>query len=186
MDASCSVIQNRAANANTTGSQLSADATRVREAGGAAPPAPSQTTSIAGNSTNEGGTTATRSTIAESTGANQSQQGQATTQGATPSQSLRSYDGSGTRARTAGAAPAASTGGDWTSVREKYKDCNVTPSTASFAIMANGQLYMIDDTAGAVRQRMSANTASSSGTDFQTITVMGTPQGDRISVTSVQ
>jgi hypothetical protein len=186
MDASCSVIQNRAANSNTTGSALSADATRDREPG---PPstAPTQTTSIAGNSTNEGGVAATRNTTANSTGANQSQQGQATAQAGTQSQTLRTYDGSGTRGRTAGAGPAASTGGDWTSVREKYKDCKVTPSTSSFAIMANGQLYMIDDTAGAVRQRMSSNTASSAaGSDFQTISVMGTPQGDRISVTSVQ
>jgi hypothetical protein len=85
------------------------------------------------------------------------------------------------------AASTASTGGDWTSVREKYKDCKVTPSTSSFAMMSNGQLYMVDDTAGALRQRMSANTSTAAtSSDFQTVTLMGTPQGDRISVTSVQ
>jgi len=67
-------------------------------------------------------------------------------------------------------------------VREKYKDCKVTPSTTSFAIMSDGQLYMIDDAGGSVRQRMS----SGAGSDFRTVTVMGTMNGDRLAITSIQ
>lgn len=73
----------------------------------------------------------------------------------------------------------------WTSVREKYRDCRVTSNTSSFALMSNGQLYMIDDTSGQLRQRMASNTAGGSS-DWQSVTVMGNMQGDRISVSSIQ
>jgi len=70
----------------------------------------------------------------------------------------------------------------WMAAREKYKDCQVTPTTSSFAIMSNGQVYMIDDAAGSLRQRMSTN----AGKDWHTVTIMGNMNGDRISVSSIQ
>jgi hypothetical protein len=76
-------------------------------------------------------------------------------------------------------------GSDMNSVRNTYRDCKVTSATSSFALMSKGQLYMIDDTSGSLRQKMSSNPGGSSN-DFHTVTVMGTPQGERLSVTSVQ
>jgi hypothetical protein len=73
-------------------------------------------------------------------------------------------------------------GGQWTTVRDKYKDCKVTSSTSSFALMSNGQLYMIDDPDGTLRQQASSNT----GSDWHSVTVMGNMQGDHISVSSVK
>jgi hypothetical protein len=73
-------------------------------------------------------------------------------------------------------------GGQWTTVRDKYKDCKVTSSTSSFALMSNGQLYMIDDPDGTLRQQASSDT----GSDWHSVTVMGNMQGDHISVSSVK
>ena len=69
-----------------------------------------------------------------------------------------------------------------TTVREKYKDCKVTSSTSSFALMSNGQVYMIDDPNGTLRQQAS----SSTGSDWHTVSVTGNMQGDHISVSSVK
>ena len=74
----------------------------------------------------------------------------------------------------------------WINVRDKYRECMVKPTTSSFALMSNGKLYMLDDTSGALRQRMSSNTTAGAASEFHSVTVMGTPQGDRIGVTSVQ
>jgi hypothetical protein len=68
-------------------------------------------------------------------------------------------------------------------VREKYKDCKVTPTTSSFALMSEGKLYMIDDSTGSIRERMnSAGTAR----EWQSLTITGTMSGDRINASSVQ
>jgi hypothetical protein len=164
------------------------------------------------NTTNTGGTAATRNTTAEQSGANNSHEGQATAHAGTipptdarstatasaagttaGSSTLSTYNGAsgsgsaadGERNRSAAGAEATGAGSQWTTVREKYRECMVTPSTSSFALMSNGQLYLIDDSSGALRQRTSSNTAGAAN-DFRTITVMGTPKGGRLSITSVQ
>jgi len=73
-------------------------------------------------------------------------------------------------------------GVQWTTVREKYKDCKVTADTSSFALMSNGRLYMIDDRNGTLRQQASSNT----GGDWRPVTLMGNMQGDHIAVSSVK
>ena len=73
-------------------------------------------------------------------------------------------------------------GGQWTTVREKYKDCKVTSNTSTFALMSNGQLYMVDDPSGTLRQQSNSNT----GGDWHSVTLMGNMQGNHISVASVQ
>jgi len=88
--------------------------------------------------------------------------------------------GNGDRNRAAGDAA----GSQWTTAREKYRDCKVTGLTSSFALLSNGTLYMIDDTSGALRQRMASDTGTA--TDWRTVTVMGSGNGDRITVSSVQ
>jgi hypothetical protein len=84
----------------------------------------------------------------------------------------------GERSRSADAAASGTT------VPEKYKDCRVTPTTMSFALMSSGRLYMIDDTNGVLRQRMSAPGVA--GSDWQTVSITGDLRGDRISTSSVQ
>ena len=91
-------------------------------------------------------------------------------------------DVAGTGDRNRAAADAA--GSQWTTAREKYRDCRVTGMTSSFALLSNGTLYMIDDTSGAVRQRMASDTGTA--IDWRTVTLMGTANGDRITVNSVQ
>jgi hypothetical protein len=116
---------------------------------------------------------------------------------ASGSSSVTTYSGAGaaTTARMAGSETSATTGersrsidstgagGQWTAVREKYKDCKVTPNTSSFALMSNGQLYMIDDANGTLGKQASSNTGRD---DWHSVTVMGNMQGDHISVSSVQ
>jgi hypothetical protein len=74
-------------------------------------------------------------------------------------------------------------GAQWTTVREKYKDCKVTSNTSSFALMSNGQLYMIDDPNGTLHEQASSNTGRD---DWHSVTLMGNMQGDHISVSSIQ
>jgi peptidoglycan DL-endopeptidase CwlO len=107
-----------------------------------------------------------------------------TAQGSIPSGgtvSIRSEAAAtGDRSRSADTAQA---GADLTTVREKYKDCKVTPTTSSFALMSEGKLYMIDDSTGSIRERMnSAGTAR----EWQSLTITGTMSGDRINASSVQ
>jgi len=73
-------------------------------------------------------------------------------------------------------------GKQWITVRDKYKDCKVTSSTSSFALMSNGQLYMVNDPDGTLRQQANSDT----GSDWHSVTVMGNLQGDHISVSSVK
>jgi hypothetical protein len=88
--------------------------------------------------------------------------------------------GTGDRNRAAGDAA----GSQWTTAREKYRDCKVTGITSSFALLSNGTLYMIDDTSGAVRQRMASDTGTA--IEWRTVTVTGSANGDRITVNSVR
>ena len=78
----------------------------------------------------------------------------------------------------------AGAGNLWTTVREKYTACRITPNTSSFALMSNGQVYMLDDASGMVRQRMSS--AKTGGSDWHSVSVMGTMDGSRIRVSSIQ
>jgi hypothetical protein len=139
---------------------------------------------------------ATSATTTSTTGVSTDQAAQATaTNRTTPTSnpSLKVYDGNtgGPAVKDAtGAAPTGErsraadplTDPQWTKVRETYKDCKVTPTTSSFAIMSNGQLYMVDDTSGTLRHKMSANTSS----DWAAVTLMGTKDGDRIRASSIR
>ena len=204
MDASCQVIQNR------TTPQASADASRSRatpSAAGVTPAAttgassPSSTDAAAPAAVKEAARAAT-SGAAENTGVNPQQSGQAVIDKTTKTQpsSVTTYSGPSVsvpktnspstthiggadddnvqRSRSAETAETVST-----DVREKYKDCLVTPTTTSFALMSNGQLYMVDDTAGALRQRMSSSTGASA---WHTVTITGKMNGDRISAIAVK
>jgi hypothetical protein len=95
----------------------------------------------------------------------------------------------GERSRTG----SAMSGTTLTTVREKYSQCVVTPSTTSFAIHTDGQLYVLDQASNdMVRQQMSneafraSMSDGGSGPKFMTVTVVGTPSGDRLSITSVR
>ena len=172
MDASCQAIQSRST--ATTAS----DVTRSR-------PMPRSTASAA-----EAGNASTSATTTATTGVATDQSGQATATNRTTtigretdksSSSVKTYDGTtatGERSRSAHTNPDV----QWTTVREKYKDCKVSSTTTSFAIMSNGQLYMLDGGSDALKQRTSTNTPS----DWHTVTVVGNVTGDRITVTSVR
>ena len=174
MDASCQAIQSRST------ATTSSDVTRTR-------PMPRSTASAA-----EAGKASTSATTTATTGVATDQSGQATATNRTTtvgreteksSSSVRTYDGTtssatGERSRSAHTNPDV----QWTTVREKYKDCKVSPTTTSFAIISNGQLYMLDGASDALKQRTSSNTPS----DWHSVTVVGNMTGDRITVTSVR
>jgi trimeric autotransporter adhesin len=194
--------------ATTSGTEKSATTAHATGVGGAA----SATASGAGasgslnNTTNTGGTAGNTPTTASTTGVAKDQAGEATaTSKTTPpaderttgnvsgptasgSSSVTTYSGAGTASTTAGreersrSMDATGAGDQWITAREKYKDCKVTSNSSSFALMSNGQLYMIDDPQGILRQQARSNT----GGDWQTVTVIGDMQGDRISASSLR
>jgi hypothetical protein len=187
MDASCQAIQSRSA------ATTSSDVTRSRPAADSSTATLNMPRSTA--SAAEAGKAATSATTTATTGVATDQSGQATATNRTTtigrdtekssssksSSSVKTYDGTtatGERSRPAHTNPDV----QWTTVREKYKDCKVSPTTTSFAIMSNGQLYMLDGASDALKQRTSSNTPS----DWHRITVVGNMTGDRITVTSVR
>ena len=96
----------------------------------------------------------------------------------------------GERSRT-GSDPA--TSASFTTVREKYRDCMVKPTTTSFAIHSDGRLIVLDESANQmVRQQVTSDQFRSAMTDasgnpkWMSVTLNGSMQGDRLSVTSVQ
>jgi hypothetical protein len=109
----------------------------------------------------------------------------ASTEAAATGQRSRSADTS-----TALSTDTTSAGPGWTTAREKYKDCKVTSTTSSFALMSNGRIYMIDDTNGALRQKVSApataEVSDAPSRDWHSVSVTGNIEGDRIRVSSVQ
>jgi hypothetical protein len=183
MDASCQAIQDRSA---TTLSSASRSRTAVDAA---TSNMPRSTASAA-----EAGKAATSATTTATTGVATDQSGQATATNRTTTvgreteksgSSVKIYDGKTSRSSAAAErSRSAHTNPDvqWTTVREKYKDCKVSPTTTSFAIMSNGQLYMLDGASDALKQRTSSNTPS----DWHTVTVVGNMMSDRITVTSVR
>lgn len=70
-----------------------------------------------------------------------------------------------------------------TTVREKYKDCRVTSTTSSFALMSNGQLYMIDDSKGLLQRMVNAADLAA---EWHTVTIAGNVDGDRLTPSSMQ
>jgi len=68
-------------------------------------------------------------------------------------------------------------------VREKYKDCKVTSRTTSFALMSEGQLYMLDDDSSSLKPQTSSSAASDS--EWRTVSIVRKQTGDHIAVTAV-
>jgi hypothetical protein len=184
MDASCQAIQSHSTpttSSNVTRSGPAADSST------ATLNMPRSTASAA-----EAGKASTSATTTATTGVATDQSGQATATNRTTtvgreteksSSSVKTYEGTtssatGERSRSAHTNPDV----QWATVREKYKDCKVSPTTTSFAIMSNGQLYMLDGASDALKQRTSSNTP----TDWHSVTVVGNMTGDRITVTSVR
>lgn len=203
--ASADITRTRTTEANTsdlprsTASAAAASTTRTT------PTTSSTTTATTGVATDQSGqaTATNRTTPQAERSTTNSVTTHTGTAGSSPQQSLNSASVDSNVGSTAGTTVAGSTATEqaaatgersravathtspdaqWTTVREKYKDCKVTPATTSFAIMSNGQLYMIDDSSGSLRQRMSSNASS----DWHTLTVMGNMTGDRITVSSIQ
>jgi len=96
----------------------------------------------------------------------------------------------GQRSRTAEVEPADSS--SFTTVREKYKDCMVKPSSTKFAIHSAGKLIMLDDSSNqVVKQALTGDqfqgelTDASGKPQWMSVTLSGSMQGDRLKVTSV-
>lgn len=81
-----------------------------------------------------------------------------------------------------------------TTVREKYAQCVPSATTTSFALHANGQLYVLDQASNdIVRQQMSgeafrgAMSNASGQPQWMTVTVSGTPgTGNNLTITSIR
>lgn len=67
-------------------------------------------------------------------------------------------------------------------VSEVYKECKLKPATSSYALLSDGKVYLLDDTMGSLRQKMTGNTS----TGWITMSVIGSLEGDKIKVSSVQ
>ncbi len=87
----------------------------------------------------------------------------------------------GERARTIGGTSDESS----SRVRDKYRDCMVKPSTTSFAIHADGKLYVLDRASNEMVQEQMRNEAfrasmvnQRDGSQWMTVTVQGTPTSD--------
>lgn len=98
-------------------------------------------------------------------------------------QSGSSAEGERSRAGAAGSA---------TTIREKYAECMVKPTTTAFAVHANGQLMVLDDTSNTrVREQMGSGPLrgalmDESGTaKWATVTIDGSMSGDKLSVNSI-
>jgi hypothetical protein len=81
----------------------------------------------------------------------------------------------------------------FTTVREKYRDCMVKPTTASFAIHSDGRLIMLDDADHEViRQQLASDEFRDRMTDaagnpkWTSVTLSGSMHGGRFRVTSVR
>ena len=190
MDAGCQVIQNRPAG------ESSGDASPSRATPSAAGVTPAATVGASSPSSTDAAAPAAvkeAASVAENTGVNPKQSGQAvidkTAAASRSSVTARKSntpetahiggtDDTAQRSRSAESPESVST-----DVREKYKGCLVTPATTSFALMSGGKLYMLDDTNGALRQRMSSSTGASA---WHTVTINGKMSGDRISAISVK
>jgi len=71
------------------------------------------------------------------------------------------------------------------SVPDSYRDCHVKPSTTSFAIYSDGQLYMFDRISNQMMQDRMQNARSTAADStnsnkWSTITVVGTATSDRV------
>jgi hypothetical protein len=161
MDASCQAIQSRS---TSSVKSSTSEGTRSRAA----------TTAVGGSTSNtaSGGTAA--ATTAATTGVATDQSGQAT---ATREKATASAVGE--RSRSAHVNP----NSQWMTVREKYKDCKVTSRTTSFALMSEGQLYMLDDDSSSLKPQTSSSAASDS--EWRTVNIVGKQTGDHIAVTAV-
>lgn len=183
MDASCQAIQSRstATTSSVSRSRTASDASTANM--------PRSTASAA-----EAGKAATSATTTATTGVATDQSGQATATNRTTTiaggteksagPSVTTYNGTSSSSATGERSRSNHTNPDvhWTTAREKYKDCKVSPTTTSFAIMSDGQLFLLDGAGDALKQRTSSNTA----TEWHTVNVTGNVTGDRITVTSVQ
>jgi hypothetical protein len=203
MDASCQAIQTR----ETSSTQTS----RTGPTGAVGP-----TGTIGTDSTDTTGATSARTAI-EHTGAPgktssavQRRETDKTVSGTTASgsSSVTTYSGQTGAPTTADPASAATepetgttrsraeetAGGNWTTVREKYKDCKVTPNTRLFALMSDGQLYLLDDQQAMLRGMTGSGrnpgsnvvTIGKTEPEWRTVTVKGKLEGNRIQVDSVQ
>jgi hypothetical protein len=90
----------------------------------------------------------------------------------------------GERARTADTAVASP---QIETVREKYRGCMVTPSTTSFAIHADGTLYVLDRASNQMVQEQMRNEAfrasmtnQRDASQWMTVTVQGTPTSENV------
>src|SRR4051794_11171643 len=102
---------------------------------------------------------------------------------APPPRAANTKPAAGERARTESAL----------SVREKYKDCAVKPGTTAFAIHTDRQVYILESASNRMVQEQMRNEAfrasmsDRAGADrFMTVTVMGTPSGNKLQITSVR
>ena len=166
-----------------TGEGTTSTASAGQTSQGARDQGASSTTSTSSPTTTGTGTTAAAGTTGQS--------GQAGHSGAA------SGDTSGQRSRSSADSASFST------VREKYRDCMVKPTTTSFAIHSDGRVILLDEASNqTLRQKVAAgefkpsgtggtaatpgSTAGSAGSnDWMSVTVNGSMQGDRLSVSSV-
>ncbi|MBI1896574.1 MAG: hypothetical protein HYZ57_20845 [Acidobacteria bacterium] len=73
----------------------------------------------------------------------------------------------------------------WTSVREKYAACKVTPTSSQFAMHANGKLYFFDDASQQmIRSHVSSQNLASG--DWFSLGISGTQEGDHFHVSSIE
>jgi hypothetical protein len=80
-----------------------------------------------------------------------------------------------------------------TTIRDKYRDCIAKETTTSFAIHADGSLYVLDRAGNdLIRQQMGGEAFRGSMTNaagapqWVTVTVQGTANGDSLTITSVR
>ncbi|MBC7924919.1 MAG: hypothetical protein H7039_04610 [Bryobacteraceae bacterium] len=97
--------------------------------------------------------------------------------------------GTGDRARRSArdVAAAESVSGDAETVREKYQACQVTASTTSFALHAEGALYVLDRASNQMVQEQMRNEAfrasmsdKKDASRWMTVTVQGTPTSENV------
>jgi hypothetical protein len=177
---------------NTTGTLTVAGSATRNTAGGTQN---SHISGAAGDTSTTGGSvsTAGNSSVTDRSGSTGATSGASsasalgTTGAATDVTTSTAAGATGDRNRSAG-------GNMATTVREKYAQCMPTANTTSFALHANGQLYVLDQTSNdIVRQQMSgeafrgAMSNANRQSDFMTVTVVGTPgTGNNLTITSVR
>jgi hypothetical protein len=100
----------------------------------------------------------------------------------------------GQRSRTSDDPGGSSAGRTVTTVREKYAECKVTPSSTVFALHAEGELYILDQASNAIVRRQMRNEAFQAGMvdesgepRWMTVTVQGFAAADgSLSIRSVR